>query len=585
MTKINKIKKISNTILLVIAIISLTTVLIIYGFYVTVKQSNTLLLLQHVLALFFIVGLTINFFNAKSKIAFIKKHPIDFFITVFFSIFFIIQSINIFINFETFILQKETISNKDLYIMFLHLFLIISSFVAITKFRDFWLILPIRASRILVFSFFIIIVLGALLLKLPKANNNLSWIDAFFTSTSAVCVTGLSPFDIPMVLTFEGQVILLILIQIGGLGIITLTTFIAVFIQKGFRLKDQVLLKEIMDDEELNNISLTLIRIILITFSIEILGSIILFFSWSDFGFNILDRIFYAIFHSVSAYCNAGFSNYQIGMESNLFHNHTPTLLTIMSLVILGGIGFYTINFIIFNKNKSKNQGLKLQTKIILYTTLIFIVGGALFIWILQYKEWKDLSFGNQVLNSIFLSVTSRTAGFANLSIGQILVPTSFVIIFLMYIGAAPNSTAGGIKITTFVTLIYGVWAFIRGRDRVEIGWNTINMFVVRRSLVVFFISITLIFVAGFILSITENYLALSGHKIEFFDLFFETVSAFGTVGLSRNVTPFLSSIGKIVIIATMFLGRVGIFTMAIAIGEEKHHAHYKYPETNIMVG
>ncbi len=585
MSKIKNLKKIVDLILLISSVFSISSILAIYGFYITPENTKFIINFQHIIALIFIFGIGVNFFNAKSKILFFKKYPIQIFITIIFLIILIYQTIKLINHPYQFEPSRYNFTNHDFFILVLHIFIFISSIISIAKFRDFWLLFPLRTSRIFVLSFFFVIVIGAVLLKLPKASNDLAWIDAFFLATSAVCVTGLSPVDISNVLNFEGQVILLGLIQIGGLGIITLTTFVAVFMQKGFRLKDQILLTQMMDDEELNSISTMLVKIIGITFVIETLGAICLYYFWADFSFSNFDRVFNAIFHAVSAYCNAGFSNYSIGMESPVFAGHAPTLIVIMMLIIFGGIGFYSMNYIFFNKNKNKNQGIKLQTRIILITTIVLIFGGALVIWLLQYNEWKDLPFKQQLLNSFFLSVTSRTAGFANVNIGNILVPTIMVVIFLMYIGAAPNSTAGGIKITTFVTLLFGVWAFIRGKDRVEIGWNSINMMVVRRSLVVFFISISLIFVASFGLVITENLLILGGKKSEFLDVIFETVSAFGTVGLSRGITPFLSSLGKMILICVMFFGRVGLFTIAVAIGEEKYHAKYKYPETNIMVG
>jgi potassium uptake TrkH family protein len=585
MVRFSTVRKVADVILLTVAFFSVVSILILYGFFINIYQTVLLLRLEHVFALIFIFGLSANILNSKSKKTFIKKNFIQILLTFIFFVVDLFETYNILTSPHGFEINRNAYSRDEFFIIFLHIFLIISSFVAITKYRDIWLIFPLRASRILVLSFFFVIAAGTLLLKLPKANVGLSWIDAFFTATSAVCVTGLSTVDISQTLTFEGQFILMGLIQIGGLGIVTLTTFVAIFLSQGFRLKDQVILSEIMDDQSSNSISTTLIKIIGLTFTIEIIGAFAFYVSWLNFDFNTFERIFYSLFHSVSAYCNAGFSNYSGGFENPMFSNHFSTLIILMILIILGGLGFYTMTYIFFRKKNFYSQGLQLQTKIILITSGVLIVGGSILIFILQHNAWADLPLKNQIMNSVFLSVTSRTAGFSNVNVGTVLVPTLMIVVFLMYVGAAPNSTGGGIKITTFVTLVFGVWAFIRGKDKVEIGWNTINMIVVRRSLIVFFISISLISVSVFILSITENYIIVGNQRSDIFSLFFETVSAFGTVGLSRGITPFLSEIGKFVLIVVMFFGRVGLFTLAIAIGEEKYHTKYKYPETNIMVG
>jgi trk system potassium uptake protein TrkH len=291
------------------------------------------------------------------------------------------------------------------------------------------------------------------------------------------------------------------------------------------------------------------------------------------------DRLFTATFHSISAYCNAGFSNLPDGFQSSIISSSTLILVIVMILIIAGGIGFYTITDLFGMKTNLlvRKKGLSLQTKIIVYSSLCLIILGAIFIWLLEIPQWSNLPAKQQILNAVFTSVTSRTAGFSIVDIHGMLIPALLFVVFLMYIGGAPNSTSGGIKITTALILMAGFWAFVRGKDRVEIGWNTINMLIIRRAFIVFILSIILLFVSLLLLTITESF--------SFFDLFFETVSAFGTVGLSRGITPDLSIWGKIIIIIVMFLGRIGLFTVAIALGEEISQVKYRYPETTIIVG
>jgi trk system potassium uptake protein TrkH len=281
----------------------------------------------------------------------------------------------------------------------------------------------------------------------------------------------------------------------------------------------------------------------------------------------------------VSAYCNAGFSIFPNGLETTGYSFNAISLITLMLLIILGGLGFYTYSDILhigeiklFHK-----KGLSLQSKIIIIGTLVLIISGALIIWITQHSLWKDLPPGKQILNVFFLSITSRTAGFSTVSVGQLAIPTLMMLILLMYIGGAPNSTSGGIKLTTMMTLLASIRTFVRGKNRVEIGWNTIPMRTVRRAFIVFSVSVILIFFVLFIMTWTE--------KHSFIDLLFEIISAFGTVGLSTGITPELTTTGKLLITLVMFAGRIGLFSFAVAMSEVQDDKSYTFPETNLMVG
>jgi trk system potassium uptake protein TrkH len=374
-------------------------------------------------------------------------------------------------------------------------------------------------------------------------------------------------------------VVIMLLIQLGGLGIITLTSFIALFIQKGFRLKDQIIVQEVLDNENLSSLSSILKAIVSITFLSELIGAIGLYFSWGNLGLSESERIFHSVFHSISAYCNAGFSTFANGFETAGYHFSSISLITIMLLIVFGGLGFYTYSniFHIGEITMIRKKGLTVQSRVILIGTLVLILFGAGTIWITQYAQWKDLPVGEQVLQSFFLSITSRTAGFSMVSIGELAIPTLMIVILLMYIGGAPNSTSGGIKVTTVMTLLATVSAFARGKTRVELGWNTIPMRIVRRAFIVFSVSILLIFIVLFILSWTEDQ--------SFFDLLFEIISAFGTVGLSRGITAELTVTGKLLIALVMYAGRIGLFSFAVAMSEAKDDTSYTYPEINLMVG
>ncbi len=311
----------------------------------------------------------------------------------------------------------------------------------------------------------------------------------------------------------------------------------------------------------------------------ELIGAAGLYLSWVHLGIPEFNRFFGAIFHSVSAYCNAGFSIFPKGFETPGYNFNSVSLIVVMVLIVLGGLGFFTyVNILHVGEIKLfQKKGLTTQTKIILFSTLGLILLGAFLVWVLQHAQWKDMSTGKQVIQAFFLSITSRTAGFSTVSVAQLAIPTLMVVLLLMYIGGAPNSTSGGIKLTTAVTLLASLRAFVRGKNRVEIGWNTIPMKTVRRAFIVLLVSVFLIFVVLFVLSLTEEH--------PFFDVLFEIVSAFGTVGLSRGITPDLSLPGKILIAFVMFAGRIGLFTFAIAMSELRSDNSYQFPEINLMVG
>lgn len=397
-----------------------------------------------------------------------------------------------------------------LYYIIVQIYVLSNMLIALAQNRENWMFVSLNPSRVFIASFLTVILLGVVLLKLPRATyNGIEWIDAFFISTSAVCVTGLTPLNIVDTFTPVGQGVILFLFQIGGLGIVTLTSFLALLFQSsgGFRLRDQVILMEILDDSNLSKLGEILRAIIRITLIFELIGAAILWMRWGNFNMEPGRRIFTAVFHSVSAYCNAGFSNLQNGLESVGYSSDPTTMVTIMLLIIFGGLGFYTIRDILFNKQVRPDRRfhLSLQTRMILGISGVLILLGALSVTLIQWKDWQYMPPWLRIMNGFFTSVTSRTAGFSTVPIASLNLPAILMIIFLMYIGAAPNSTGGGIKVTTFGALIATSWAFIRGKDRVEIDWNTIPMTTIRRSYIVLISSIGLIVIALFLISLVEN--------------------------------------------------------------------------------
>ncbi len=559
-------------------ILSLLSLVIYYGFHLSREQFVTLILVNEILVSFFFLRLILRFVLARFSRTFLKENRTEAILVFLLLVTFVADLI-----FEDFHLgpahsRQPGSPFSHIYFLYFQIFILYHGILALASSRHRWLFISFDPAKVLVYSFLLFILIGTVLLKLPRATvSPISWIDALFISTSAVCVTGLSTVNVAQQFTLQGQMIILVLIQIGGLGIVTLTSFAAFFSQRGVRLKEQFLLMEILDNSDMGGLRRMLRLVLTVTFGMEFLGAVLLFIFWHNHGgftteSSFLQQLFYALFHSVSAFCNAGFSIFPNGLEEIGYATNYPALIVVMMLIVIGGLGFYTWNDILYARHKS------LQTKLVLMTTAFLLVGGAVFMMITEFYYGRNMdSLGRLFFVSMFNSVTARTAGFSIENIANLAYPTMFAMLLLMYIGGSPGSTAGGIKNTTFVMLASGLVSFVRGKDRVELGWHTLPMNTMRRAFVVLSTSILVMFVALWALTFTE--------KLPLHDLLFEVVSALGTVGLTRGITPQLSDGGKIILTIVMFLGRIGFFTIAIALGKSELQADYKFPEANILVG
>lgn len=435
----------------------------------------------------------------------------------------------------------------------------------------------LNPPAILAMGFGVLIIIGTILLNLPMATNSgesIGFINAFFTSASAVCVTGLVVVNTAEFWSLFGKVIIIILIQIGGLGFMTMATVVAMVLGRKINLKERLTIKEQLNQETLTGLIRLTKYVIYVTFAIESLGALLLstrfipIYGWSK-------GIGYSIFHSISAFCNAGFDI--LGDSVVPYVGDMTINFTLGILIILGGLGFAV--YLDYYKHKGFKR-LSLHSKLVTFMAGILILIGAVLFFIIEFNNplsIGNLSGGEKVAASIFQSVVARTAGFNSVDIGLIRDTSAFLLIILMYIGGAPGSTAGGIKTTTFGVLAVTAISTIKGEDDVVIFKKRISENTIKKSLSIVVISIGWIIVTSFILTITE--------EVEFLDLLFETTSAFATVGLSRGVTFFLSPVGKFIITLTMYIGRVGPLTMAFAISKSSGRKNYRYSEGNISVG
>lgn len=435
-------------------------------------------------------------------------------------------------------------------------------------------------SKALVTGFATIILLGGFLLTLGVATvdgKGLSWINALFTATSATCVTGLVVVDTGTTFTLFGQLVILGLIQVGGLGFMTFATLFAFIIGKRISLKERLVLQEALNHMSIEGIVRLVRRILMFTFVIEFVGGILLAIRFA-FDMPLPKAIYYGFFHSISNFNNAGFDLMGEFRSLTAYVEDPLVTLVVCTLITLGGIGFIIMNEVYEYR---ETRRFSLHTKIVFLMTSILIVSGTVLIFILEMGNPKTLqpfSFFGKWLASLFQSITPRTAGSNTLSIGDLTQSTQFLMIFLMFVGASPGSTGGGIKTTTFTTLLGAVWSQIKGKDDVIFFHQRIIQQTIYKALTVTVSGLFIVMLATSILTITE------GGK-DFLMILFEATSAFGTVGLSMGLTPDLSLIGRIVIILTMFAGRVGPLTIAFAVTMNRKPDPYKYPKGKIIIG
>lgn len=434
--------------------------------------------------------------------------------------------------------------------------------------------------KILVMGFSALILIGSYLLTLPistEDGNGLSFLNALFTSTSATCVTGLVVVDTETTFTKFGELVILSLIQVGGLGFMTFATFFFFLLGKRISLKSRLLLQESLNNLSMAGVVRLVKRILIFTAIIEILGSVILSIRFS-FDMPIGKAIYYGVFHSISNFNNAGFDLMGEFRSLTPYAEDPIVTLTVAALITLGGIGFIVMNELYEYHDTHR---LSVHTKIVLMTSLILTIGGAILIFIFEYgndKTLQPLSYAGKVLSSLFQSVTPRTAGSNTLNIPDLTQPTLLLIIFLMFVGASPGSTGGGIKTTTLATLIGTVWSQIKGKEDVVLFRRRIVIETIFKALTVTVIGLSLILTITMLLTITE-----SGR--DFLMILFEATSAFATVGLSMGLTPELSPIGRILIIFTMFAGRLGPLTIAFAIAMRRKPDPLRNPKGKIMIG
>lgn len=430
-------------------------------------------------------------------------------------------------------------------------------------------------------GFATIILIGATLLTLPVASQSgrsVGFVNALFTATSATCVTGLVVVNTASHWTVFGKTVIVILIQVGGLGVMTMTAMISFFIGKRMSLKTRVFIMEERNVDELQGVVRLTKNILIFTFVIELIGAI-LFSTVFIRDYGVTKGIGFSIFHAVSSFCNAGFD--LIGNSMINYVDNPIITLAVCGLIVIGGIGYYVFWDVYETK---KFHMLTLHSKLVILITAILLIGGTIMMFALEHNNpdtMGNLSLSGKIQASIFQAVNPRTAGFNSIPIEKIRMSTAFFTIFLMFIGGSPASTAGGIKTTTFGVLIVSFYNLVKGKRDFEVFERRITPDTTIRAAAILMISLMLVIIVSFVLAITEE-----ATGFDFLDMLFETVSAFATVGLSKGLTPYLSNAGKLILSLVMLIGRVGPMTVAYAfLKQNKNIGNYTYPEGKVIIG
>jgi trk system potassium uptake protein len=435
-------------------------------------------------------------------------------------------------------------------------------------------IIHLNPSQLLTFVFLFFIILGAILLKLPLATTlGISWVDALFISVSAMTVTGLATVDPGTTFTVFGLVIIMVLIQLGGLGIMSFSVLIFIMLGKKIGIKQRLIIQQALNQVNIGGVIKLVRNLFLFSLTIELIAMLLLALRWVP-ELGVKKGLFYSLFHSISAFNNAGFA---LWPDNLMRYAGDPIInIVITFLFILGGLGFTVLADL---KEKGTFSKLSLHSKMMIIGTLILNVVAMLFVFLLEYTNPKtlgNLPLFDKLWTSYFQAVSPRTAGFNTLDMASLQESTIFLIIILMFIGAGSASTGGGIKLTTFMVIILATISFIRGREDIRLFRKNIPSIYISRVLAIAMTSVVTVVCSLFVLNIIET--------LPFLTLLFEVVSAFGTVGLSMGITAELSVLGKLVIIIVMFVGKIGPLTLAFIMSKPQK-PHYKYPDEDILTG
>ena len=576
--------------LFLLSVVTAGAIVVDYGFLLDESELHLVHLLYRLAwwcyLLLYILQLILGWRNIKKK---------SIFLTAFVGLLFILSALLRYL--------QSGISSVPFYFQYLFvekILLLLLSLLDISRGIVDFINKKTNPAMLMALCFALLIALGTILLLLPRSTLDgvrLSVLDAFFISTSAVCVTGLSPLDISQTFSHEGTIVLMLLIQAGGLGVMTITSFFAIFFMGGTGLYNQLALRDMLGSDTFGSLISTLLNIIGFTLFIEFLGALAIWLSVrGTLGLAVHQELFFSLFHSVSAFCNAGFSTLGNNLgNSAIITGHNTFFLVVTALVVLGSLGYpILVNFKkiviyylkrligpLFNTDAAQlhyTHIMNINTKIVLTMSTVLIVGGTLSIAISEWNgAFLGMSVPDKIVQSLFTAVMPRTAGFNSVPLTQFSIFSLIIYLFLMWIGGASQSTAGGIKVNTFAVAYANLVSVIRGHRGVMLFGREISSDSLRRASAVIFGSILIITTAFFLLMILHP-------DIPARSLLFETLSAYSTVGASLDVTPHLGSSAKLLLALLMFLGRVGFMTVLASIIAPTGVRKFRYPKDNVII-
>lgn len=566
-----------------VSLFAMSIIFYYYGYAQTIQSAKFCNIVILSSLFFYIIKYFILFIFNKHSFRYLQRNWIEGVVILILGIWMII-TYTLEINYLELLFGSIQVKNfNHIAIIAVQLYFFILMLTEISHIGHFLGKLKLGPGGLLIGSFLILITLGTILLLLPEmTTHGISFIDALFTATSACCITGLSTIDIATELTIKGQLALLLLIQLGGINIICFATFFTSF-YKGGNLRYQSIIKELLATNLQNSKRLTQ-EIFVYTFAIELIGFALIFaylYFSEIYSSTIGDNIYFAAFHAISSFNNAGFSIMSNGMQNPILINNYYIQTITMLLAFLGGIGFLTIHDVL---NPPKARGnkhlwyrLQISTRIILKLSILLWVGGALFFFILEYNNpIIGHRLIDKIYNAFFISISCRSLGFNTLPIGALSNATLLIMIILMSIGTASGSTGGGIKLSTFYILIKSAWSTIKNKRQVSVANRAVSFDLVNKSYVVLLFTIFMILAGTVVLSITDP-------EFSFLEILFEVTSACGTVGLSMGISPFLSTLGKFILVVFMYIGRITVLTLVISIARKVFNG-YSLAQTNLSL-
>jgi trk system potassium uptake protein len=582
-----KIFQVLNIFLAFVELFSITVLIIIVGFSISREQLTILNNSIEFMIFFFVAQEIIRWAIARNKLKLFKERILETITGFVLALYLIIPSFMI----GLIQLLFPFLTSENIAIVYAGIAIIPIAFLVIRKALKYNYLLgrlQLHPGAIFMISFALIILFGTMLLMLPKSapvGKSVSFIDALFTSTSAVCVTGLSVIDTAKNFSMLGQVFIAMLIQIGGLGVMTLTTMFALFVSGGMSFQVRLMMSDILSENNLSDVSQMILRIILYTLTIEFIGAIFIYFS---LGGSLIEPnfsfLFSAFFHAISAFCNAGFSIYSQNMMEPIVYSNYYVLSMIMFLIVAGGMGFTVMvniaNLKLFNRKVTRiRYQLTVGTKIVLITTALLIILPAVLIYFLNPVPYPiSMNEFEKFFHSMFLSVTTRTAGFNSTPTGLLTSPVTLIAIILMAIGASPGSTGGGIKTSTFAIAFLAFINIIRGKSRLEVFKREISGEYIRKAFSIIFVYTMVLLTGSMIFMIIEP-------EKDPISVIFECTSALSTVGLSKNLTFFIGTGAKVILTIMMFIGRVGVLSFFLAFYSPAREPAYSLPKTDLMIG